>query len=59
MVQAMLRRSQRADNRIHLTELQRVLSNIGVTEETISKDDLQELFHGEPAVEVQHMIQFL
>ena len=58
MVQAMLRRSQRHDSRIHLEEVRRVLANIGASEK-ISQEELHEIFHGDDGVDVKQMIMYL
>ena len=57
MVEAMLRRSQRSDSRIHLAEVERVLTNIGASDK-ISQDELLEIFHGD-GVDVKQMIMYL
>ena len=55
----MLRRSQSGDNRIQLKEIQRVLANIGVSDEQFSSSDLNEVFAGKEAVDVNVLVKYL
>lgn len=65
MIQAMLRRSQRADGRILIQEIERVLDNIGASDQ-VTKSELKDVFYekdqtysSEGAVSVQRVSEYL
>eukprot|EP00814_Leptocylindrus_danicus_P002913 CAMPEP_0116005266 /NCGR_PEP_ID=MMETSP0321-20121206/1072_1 /TAXON_ID=163516 /ORGANISM="Leptocylindrus danicus var. danicus, Strain B650" /LENGTH=98 /DNA_ID=CAMNT_0003473679 /DNA_START=787 /DNA_END=1083 /DNA_ORIENTATION=+ len=65
MIQAMLRRSQRADGRILIQEIERVLDNIGASDR-VTKSELEDVlieadqeYAAEGAVSVQRISEYL